>query len=119
MTTIIYAGDRNSGKTRRCIERAAKTWSYIVCASHQRAHAIAKMATQLGLDIPFPITFDDFLRGRFNGTGNIKGFVIDDLHELLSSCSKGVPIDSVSWNSPTIETIQPLTVIDRGEEDGS
>lgn len=67
-----------SGKTTELIRLAAKDWLYIVCLNYARARNTFEMARSMGLQIPFPITWDEFIGGRFCGRG-IKGFLIDDL----------------------------------------
>lgn len=93
----IIAKPRRMGKTTEIIKRAAKDFGYIVCLSHAECHRIAKQAKELTLDIPFPLTFDEYIGGHFHGKG-IKSFHIDNADWLLSIFSKGVPIETVTFN---------------------
>lgn len=55
---IIKRG-RREGKTTEIIKVAAKNFSYIVCLSQEEASRVAQEARNMGLDIPFPLTFDE------------------------------------------------------------
>lgn len=99
VTTIT--GTRKSGKTTKLIKLAEKEWYYIVCASLLRAAQVADLATQLGADMPYPITMDDYIRGRFVGN-NIKGFLIDDVDDFMRCLARGVPV--VAWTYTTGES---------------
>ena len=90
---IIVRG-RRLGKTEELIKESAKTGYYIVAINHRLAE-ITSRAKELGLKIPFPITFSEFLDGRFRGL-DIKGFLIDDVDVLLLQLSRGVPIAAVT-----------------------
>jgi hypothetical protein len=80
-------------KTERAIRLSASSpWpTYIVSATHKDAGRIFRRAVELGLEIPFPISFDEFLKGAFCGK-NIKGFIVDDVDRLLRVLGRGVPI---------------------------
>ena len=92
---VIY-GKRQSGKTTKLIKLSAKKWYYIVCSTKQECTRIALSARQLGLDIPFPITFHEFINGQFNYGGGIKGFLIDRADYLLQTLAREVPIEAIS-----------------------
>jgi ABC-type Mn2+/Zn2+ transport system ATPase subunit len=62
-------GPRGGGKTIALIRLCAEQGGYIVCQSHQAARRIQQMAQEMGLNIPFPITFEDLLEKRLNGRG--------------------------------------------------
>jgi hypothetical protein len=47
------------------------------------------------LDIPQPLTVEEFVSGEFYGRG-IKGFVIDDIEFLLKYLARGVDIKAIS-----------------------
>lgn len=84
MKTII--GKTGTGKTKALIEESAKTRAYIVCPSLGRANDIQKFARELGLDIPLPITYGEFI-GRDYSPSGISGFLIDDVEMLLQRIS--------------------------------
>lgn len=91
----IIARPRQAGKTTDLIKLAAEHFAYIVCVSHEHAYQLATQARAAGLDIPFPLTFDEFIEGRFFGKG-VRGFVIDDVDMLLSRMAHGVPVLAMS-----------------------
>lgn len=78
---IIYK-PRQCGKTIEAIKMSAETGSYIVCRSQGECRRVFRMAQVLGLNIPFPISFDEFLRGKYHGR-HIKGFIIDNADMFL------------------------------------
>lgn len=78
---VIYK-ERGKGKTEELIKQSAKNGGYIVCQSMTLAEGILYRARKLGLKIPTPITYREFLDGRYCGRG-IKSFLIDDADMLL------------------------------------
>lgn len=93
----ILSGIR-SGKSTKLIQMSSESGGYIICKNHARARAIIDRAEELNLHIPFPLTYEEFLRGSYNGRG-IKEFYIDGVDELLQGLSRGVPIKAMSFNS--------------------
>ena len=47
----------------------------------------------MGLEIPMPITFSDFVAGRFYPR-NVNNFYFDELQMSLEVMANGVPIDT-------------------------
>ncbi len=86
----LITGGPRSGKTTGLIRMAAERFSYIVCRSHEEASRIAKQARKMGLDIPFPMSYAEFLQGRYYPPG-VRGVLIDDLKALVEYQSE-VPI---------------------------
>lgn len=82
----IIIGKTGTGKTKALIEESAKTRTYIVCASMKRAGEIQAFARELGLYIPLPITYGEFI-GRDYSPSGISGFLIDDVEMLLQRIS--------------------------------
>ena len=97
---VIYRS-RGRGKTTDLIKIAAEGFYYMVCANMKRVQWTANLARELGLDIPFPVTFDEFIRKEYYGKG-IKGFVIDDADQLLQYMSS-VPVFAVALNDSSKE----------------
>jgi hypothetical protein len=93
MMKIILA--RGHGKTIDAIRIAAEDGLYIVCIDRNEAGRVFSCSREFGLDIPFPITFSEFLEGRFSGKG-IKGFVIDNADQLLAYIARGVPVAAIT-----------------------
>lgn len=94
----IVIGERCSGKTTRLIERSAKEGRYILVANKAMARCIADQAKEMGLDIPFPVTLDEYLRGnKFQGSSIRRdGLLIDDLDMVLDLLFRGIPIREVT-----------------------
>lgn len=58
------------------------------------ASRIAGMANEMGCNIPFPITFREFIDKRYHSK-NIKGFLIDNVEYLIQSMTT-VPVLGIS-----------------------
>jgi hypothetical protein len=95
METLIIS--RGKGKTTELIKKSAETGNYIVCHSLDEANRIQSKAQDMGLKIPLPITYDEFLKKRYYGKG-IGGFLIDNADMFLQSLSN-VPINSITVSS--------------------
>lgn len=100
----LIIGARRAGKTTRLIRESAEKSYYIVCDSEREARLISEQARSLGLDIPFPLTYREFVEGRYNVRG-IKGFLIDELEFLLQFLSPRVPIASVVITPSSVEHV--------------
>jgi hypothetical protein len=85
---------RGCGKTTQLIKKSAKSGNYIVCHAFDEANRIQYEAKQMGLDIPLPITYAEFIEKRYSSR-NISGFLIDNLEMFLQYLSK-VPINAVT-----------------------
>ena len=93
----IILRKRQMGKTTELIRISAETFAYIVVPTRKDAGTVSEMAKDMGLDIPFPLTYDEFIRGQYYGK-NIKGFLIDNADMLLQYMAKGVAIKAISLN---------------------
>ena len=80
---VIYR-DRQQGKTHDLIKICHEEGGYIVCANRRMVKEIELMAQQMGLNIPLPLTFEEFLRKQYYGLG-VNKFHIDDAHLLLKA----------------------------------
>ena len=88
-------------KTTRLIEHAHNKKIYIICNSNQEAHRIKYESEKMGKFILFPLTYDDFIQGRYYAR-NIDSFVIDNVDMLLEHLSK-VPIDIITIRKDACE----------------
>jgi hypothetical protein len=86
---------RGYGKTTQLIKKSAQNGDYIVCYNTDEALYIQHMAKNMGLDIPLPVTYREFLNKEYSD--NIKGFLFDNVDEFLQSISK-VPIKTITMN---------------------
>ena len=74
------------GKTYQLIKMSAETRNYIVCNSKKECSRIHAMSLEMGLSIPFPISYEEFLGKEYYGK-RIRGFLIDNVDDLLESIS--------------------------------
>jgi hypothetical protein len=91
---LVYARHRQEGKTTDLIGLAAEESLHIVCVNRNEVMRVAAEARKMGLDIPFPLTWQEFASGLYHGRG-IKGFVIDNL-DLCIQQATPIPIRAVS-----------------------
>ena len=83
------------GKTRHLIQKCSQDeYSLIVCPTRAMCKYTFKEAESMGVKIPMPITFEDFIKGKFSPS-NVDKFYFDELGMSLSSMAKGVSIDTV------------------------
>jgi len=87
---------RGCGKTFQLIKMSHESGNYIVCHSMQEADRIHQEARDLGFSIPLPITYDEFIKRKYNGKG-IKAFLIDNVELLLDTIST-IPINAITMN---------------------
>ncbi len=92
----IITGGRQTGKTTKIIQVAAEKFGYIICRSQSDAHRIARMAKKMGLDIPFPISYSEFLSGRHRVNPGIKGYLFDGAKDFLETLAFK-PIFAAVW----------------------
>jgi len=97
---IVLHSGRKTGRTTALIEMAAEAESkgqvcYIICSSHKAAYAIAQRAKEKGLNIGFPLTYDEFLRQDYYGK-HINHFLIDNADHLLQHISGIVPVKAIT-----------------------
>lgn len=88
---------RNSGKTTLLIKKASETNSYIVCSTQSECIRLQDEALYMGLRIPLPITYSEFLNGEYDKSG-IKSIMIDNVELFLQSITN-VRIKAISLSS--------------------
>lgn len=98
----IIKRKRQSGKTTELIRLCAENGGYIVCRSDNMASAIQDQAGEMGLDIPFPLTYTEFIEGKYYGAG-VRKIYIDDAEALLEKMAHGVELEAITI-SDTEET---------------
>lgn len=82
---LILAG-RGQGKTTRLIQIAAAAReagqnTYIVSLHNERARYVAQLARQMGLSIPFPLTY---LEAQMTAPGlGVEALCLDDVDDFL------------------------------------
>lgn len=94
----IIIGSRGSGKTTELFKRSAEENIYILTGTKHQANCLFGQARELGYDIPFPVSWEEFVRGDLDGTSiQEDGVLIDEASHLLSRALRGIPIKVVTW----------------------
>lgn len=86
---------RGAGKTTKLIQMSHDTWTYILVANPKRQGVVAKMARDLKIDIPYPVTVDDYLRCKFQGS-YIRKILIDDADDILKAFFPNIEITAIT-----------------------
>ena len=89
----LIVGGRGSGKTTYLIEESDATGYYIIVRDKQTASQVFEMAIKMKKNIPFPITYEEFVDKQYYGEG-ISGFLLDEVISFLQYLSGRVPIYS-------------------------
>lgn len=98
---VVYK-PRGSGKTTQLIKMAAESFGTMVVYGHQQASYVADLAKRMGLDIPYPITYREFLGQEYRASGIIC-LLVDDLESLveyIASLNGSTPIHAVAMSQP-------------------
>lgn len=105
----ITIGGRGSGRTTELIKAcAADKGSVIVCPTSASIKHIVYMAKWMGLDIPEPISFEQFRNG--NQGRKVSGYYFDNLDSVLSMMARGAAVrdatfqaqpEDILWLDPT------------------
>lgn len=93
----IIKGGRRSGKTTELIRMCAENGGYIVCRSYNAASMIQKQSKEMGLKIPYPLTYTELLHKSYYAKG-VKKLYIDDADELLRILTRGVELEAITIN---------------------
>lgn len=81
----IYIAGRQTGKTVFLIQQSARTGAVIVAPTCQMVGYIDRMARDLGLQIPPPITVADWIRGLVGQREDRdKTYLVDELQIVLN-----------------------------------
>ena len=94
---LIYSA-RGGGKTTRLIKEAKRLKGYnlIICRDRKEAMRLWKEIVNKKYNLPQPITFDEFVKGRYQGN-NINAFLIDNVDMLLQYIAGGVKIHAITF----------------------
>jgi len=85
---VIYL-ERGKGKTteliKMCYEENKKpnNLTYILCFSKDNAINTFKLSKDLKIDIPFPLTWNEFKHMKIGYSGYIENLIIDDAEFIL------------------------------------
>lgn len=92
---IIYNG-RRKGKTTELIKMSAEKNLYILVVNRNRQREVFELARDLNLNIPFPITVEEyFTSGKLRGSF-INTILIDDADDILQQIFNTVVIDTIT-----------------------
>lgn len=96
MDQQIIIGNKGSGKTTEIIKLSAENRRYILVGDKIEADNLIKLATKLGLVIPYPVTIQEVGSGKLKGTSIRRdGLYVDNALDLLENII-AVPIAGVS-----------------------
>lgn len=98
---IIY-GARASGKTTVCIKISAKTGHRIVCLNKETCSDLMLSAKQLGLIIPEPMTYREFISGK-QVDANTSGLIMDNADQFFNFITRPVSVITVSEKPESVE----------------
>ena len=96
--TKVIADKRQSGKTTKLIIESAETGFYIVTQDHSSAYTLSEVAADMGLNIPFPLTYDEFINRLYYGAG-VKGVLVDNADMLIQYIST-VTVHTITISIP-------------------
>lgn len=85
MDTKIIVDEKGTGKTTKAIKESAKTGKYIITLNRHMVMHTFNMAKEMGLNIPFPITIDEWMRGEVSHTIRRQGVIVDEGLILLET----------------------------------
>lgn len=92
---IVIVGGRGSGRTTELIKEASKyNYALIVCHNENAVRYTFQMARDMGANIPYPITFDDFIKRHYYGR-SVQAFLFDNIDISLQSYTS-VPIVKIA-----------------------
>lgn len=101
--TEILVGEGMTGKTSELIKHSAESGIYILVANRRRAEILVSQARDMKLNIPFPVTLQEWLRSkdRFHGSSIRRdGLLIDDIYDVIKELFFPIDIKAVSLRTP-------------------
>lgn len=100
----IYAAERQTGKTTMLVKESAKTGAIIVTPTYQMRNYIIGLANHLNINIPDPITVDQYIKILVYGSlGKSQKYLVDELQMMLSQMN----IETATVNMDNIEVMEP------------
>ncbi|MBT9166751.1 MAG: hypothetical protein DDT19_00075 [Syntrophomonadaceae bacterium] len=99
---IIYR-PRGKGKTTELIKLASEgRYKLIICPSRDESQRIFRLAQELKMKIPFPITYREFLAGQYALGRNIEELLIDNV-ELFLQYLTPIKIGAISITKEVVQ----------------
>lgn len=111
----IIAWPRQSGRTTEIIKMCAREGGYIVTRDLDAAYQVREQARIMGLVIPFPLTYREFINKKYYPRG-VEKVYIDDVEALLYYIAPEVKIEAVSLCRDSGEWIERND--EHGESEG-
>lgn len=91
-------GGRHCGKTTQLIKESAEKQIYILVKDRKRQDMLWKQAREMGVtDMPYPVTFEDFQRSRFQGTF-IRKILVGDADDILKMIFAPIEIEAITMS---------------------
>jgi len=94
----MISSGRQSVRTIQLIKDASNCNGYIVCQSVKDCHRLMEEANKLNVYINFPLTYDEYINGKFYGK-NINCFYVDNIEKIVTKFSNGVPVNGMTFNN--------------------
>lgn len=91
----IIVKPMRTGKTHEAINHCAENGGYMVCINDNEAARVAKSARQMGLKIPYPLTFREAMNKSYYAAG-IRKLHIDNADMFLQHMFNDVVLESIS-----------------------
>lgn len=92
---------REKGKTTELIKMAHEEELYIITPTKSSALMIFEQARSMGLDILFPISWEEYKEHRLRGSG-IKEILIDDAEIIIEQVFRGLRIKAITMTGEVI-----------------
>lgn len=92
-----------AGKTTELIKISQETGAYIVCHSMDEASRIRSAAIDMGVNVPFPLTYDEFIQHRYHIQG-VRAVLVDNIDMLVRYISR-VPVGAITITTDAIEDL--------------
>jgi len=97
MKMRIIVKPMRAGKTYEAIKHCAKHGGYMVCINDNEAARVAKLAKQMGLKIPYPLTFREAMNKSYYAAG-VRKLHIDNADMFIQHFFSDVKIESITIN---------------------
>ena len=86
---------KGAGKTTKLIQMSHDTWTYILVANEKRQKYLATFAKELGINIPYPVTLENYMGAGFRNS-SIKKILIDDADDVLRTLFGNLEIVAIT-----------------------
>jgi len=91
----LFLGKPRTGKTYQIIKQASETGAYIVTFNRQEADRIFNESQNLGFNIRFPISYDEFMQQKMRSS-RVRNIIIDNADIFLQQLASGLDIEAIT-----------------------